>query len=338
MLSSLDTSLDGREILKNRGIHAANKLSPLSQLLPPEKKINIAVFDFPDLTGAYKPSDSFATYSKAVSQGADAIVIDALRLTSDGKWFNVLERKGINAISFERNLLQESMTDQDNRKNLAIKAMQMMLNKNTQKTKKSNTDGITVNQANQFASEQGVFSEQSNPNTQTTIQQQPSVQIDQLENGQTRVSFPGTLPKLQPSEYILQGGIIAYDSNIVSSGTGLRFLNVGAFGETRKDIVTVNMRLVHVVTGEIILSTTVTKGIYSQKLQGSGINYVSIDRILEVEAGVSYNEPVFEALNITIQAALYDLIQQGIQAKIWRFKENSMTHNKIPSLPPERKS
>jgi curli biogenesis system outer membrane secretion channel CsgG len=315
---SFDTQTTGKKILPKHAMYATEKLSPLVDLPSPTQKINISIYDFPDLTGAYKPNDSFATYSKAVSQGADAIVIDALRSAGKGTWFNVMERKGINAINFERTLLQDSMDDKDTRQTLAIKAMQMMLNQKNE-AKENSDAGININPNNRYMSEKKLFSE-----TQTDLskQQKQSVQINQMHNGKMRVSFPGTIAKLEPAEYILQGGIIGFDSNTVTAGAGLRLLNVGTFGEIRKDVVTVNMRLVNIITGKIILSNTITKGIYSRKLQGSGINYISIDRILEAEAGVSYNEPVFEALNLTIQAAVYDIIHQGIQEHVFTLKQS----------------
>ena len=41
--------------------------------------IDIAVYDFPDMTGQRKPSTKFSQLSMAVSQGSDAWVIKALK-------------------------------------------------------------------------------------------------------------------------------------------------------------------------------------------------------------------------------------------------------------------
>ena len=311
---STDAELKGRKVLEQYNIHAPEQLSDLENLPPPMKKVSISVYEFPDLTGAYKPNDTFAVYSKAVSQGADAMVVDALRAAGLGSWFRVLERKGINAVKFERGLAAEALQDDQQRNDLAMKAMQALLNK----SKKNNNTGIHVNPNNRMALKGNLSGQKRQvKSTQATSS---SVRVTKNNNGKTVVSFPKRMAKLRPSQYILQGGIISYDSDIVTTGAGLRFLNVGAFGETRKDIVTINMRLVDILSGEIILSSTITKGIYSRKLQGSGMNYVSIDRILEAEAGVSYNEPVFEALNMTIQAGVLDLVRQGVKRKLWQYK------------------
>ena len=49
--------------------------------------IPIALYSFTDRTGQRKPSSTLASFSTAVTQGADAYLIKTLQDTGDGKWF-----------------------------------------------------------------------------------------------------------------------------------------------------------------------------------------------------------------------------------------------------------
>src|SRR5210317_804401 len=58
-------------------------------------KITIAIYSFLDKTGQRKPNDSFSQLSSAVTQGAEVWVINALKEVGGGKWFQVVERVGL---------------------------------------------------------------------------------------------------------------------------------------------------------------------------------------------------------------------------------------------------
>jgi len=70
--------------------------------------ITIAVYNFPDLTGQRKPSTKFSQLSMAVSQGADTWVIAALKAVGKGSWFKVVERKGLDSLIKERQLIRST--------------------------------------------------------------------------------------------------------------------------------------------------------------------------------------------------------------------------------------
>jgi curli production assembly/transport component CsgG len=94
---------------------------------------------------------------------------------------------------------------------------------------------------------------------------------------------PGTsanLPGLLPSNILLEGGIIAYDSNVRTGGAGARFMGIGSSEEYRTDQVTVNLRAVDVRTGRILISVSTSKSIYSYKLSGDIYRFVSFQRLL----------------------------------------------------------
>ena len=73
-----------------------------------QPQITIAVYTFPDMTGQRKPSTKFSQLSKAVSQGADTWVIAALKAVGKGKWFKVVERKGLDSLIKERQLIRST--------------------------------------------------------------------------------------------------------------------------------------------------------------------------------------------------------------------------------------
>jgi len=50
----------------------------LESLPPPRRKLDVSVYNFPDLTGQNKPNDNFAEFSRALTQGASAVLIDVL--------------------------------------------------------------------------------------------------------------------------------------------------------------------------------------------------------------------------------------------------------------------
>ena len=60
------------------------------------------------------------------------------------------------------------------------------------------------------------------------------------------------LPPLQAANLMLEGGIIAYDTNVRSGGEGARYLGIDISREYRVDQVTVNLRAVDVRTGQVL--------------------------------------------------------------------------------------
>jgi len=74
----------------------------------PNQKTVVAVYNFADLTGQRKASDNMASFSTAVTQGADHILIEALRDAGRGNWFVVVERGGLDALSKERQLVRNT--------------------------------------------------------------------------------------------------------------------------------------------------------------------------------------------------------------------------------------
>ena len=80
---------------------------------PKGEPIVIAVYDFVDLTGQKKPSDSIASMSTAVTQGSYQILIKALQDAGDGKWFRIVERASLPSLLQERKLIRSTRQQVD---------------------------------------------------------------------------------------------------------------------------------------------------------------------------------------------------------------------------------
>ena len=74
----------------------------------PVQPLDVAVYTFPDQTGKYEPSDDFAQYSRAVSQGSPSILVDVLKSIGRGQWFEVIEREGLAGLLKERELIHQT--------------------------------------------------------------------------------------------------------------------------------------------------------------------------------------------------------------------------------------
>lgn len=120
---------------------------------------------------------------------------------------------------------------------------------------------------------------------------------------------------------IVEGGIIGYDSNIRSGGNGARFLGIGGSEQYRVDEVVISLRLISVNSGEILLSTAVSKTIYSTAHNVGVLRFVDAGtKALELENGSALNEPTTYAVRVAIEQAVYEMIMEGERKGIWKFK------------------
>src|ERR1700751_1582792 len=82
----------------------------LDTLPPPARKLDVSVYNFPDLTGQNKANDNFAEFSRAVTQGGGAVLIDVLTKAGGGACLNVVERNALQPLLQERQIIQNSRT------------------------------------------------------------------------------------------------------------------------------------------------------------------------------------------------------------------------------------
>lgn len=127
------------------------------------------------------------------------------------------------------------------------------------------------------------------------------------------------LPSLLFAGVLLEGGVIGYDSNTVTGGAGAAFLGLGARTEYRQDTVTVYLRAVSVRTGEVLASVSSSKTIASRAISASTFKFVAFKELLEAELGITSNEPDQLALQQAIEKAVFGLIMEGIDLKLWAF-------------------
>ncbi|HEU0231525.1 MAG TPA: CsgG/HfaB family protein [Burkholderiaceae bacterium] len=131
------------------------------------------------------------------------------------------------------------------------------------------------------------------------------------------------IPNLLPASIIFDGGIIAYDSNVRTGGLGAEFLGIGMSTQYSVDQVTVNLRAVDVDTGEILNSVSTTKTIYSYEIHPSLFKFVNFYDLLEVEGGITHNEPAQLCVKEAIDAAVMHLTIQGLKDHEWQLKNPS---------------
>jgi curli production assembly/transport component CsgG len=215
----------------------------LDALPAPAQPVDVAVYEFPDLTGQAKPNESFAEYSRAVTQGGAQILVDVLKSTAQGRWFRVVERSGLKNLVQERTLIEN--------------------------TKRAYGQG------------------------------------------------GGALPPVRFAGMILEGAIVGYDSNERTGGAGARYLGIGGDVTYRSDLVTIALRAVSVQNGEVLLSTTTSKQIYSYMVRGGAYKFAVPEELLEIEAGISYNDPGQLAVREGMELAVYSLVVKGLEKGLW---------------------
>ena len=142
----------------------------------------------------------------------------------------------------------------------------------------------------------------------------------------TREQYEGkkqtALKPLKFAGLIIEGGIVGYDSNITTGGSGARYFGIGASTQYRVDNVTVSMRIVSVSTGEVLLSVATEKTIASVGSGADVFRFLDMGtRALEIETGYTTNEPVNYAVRAAINQAVVEIILKGEKEGLWKFKD-----------------
>ena len=134
---------------------------------------------------------------------------------------------------------------------------------------------------------------------------------------------PQALPSVLFAGVILEGGIVGYDSNTFTGGLGAALLGIGVDAKYQQDTVTVYLRVVSVKTGEVLDTVTASKTITSYALDTNVFRYVASDQLLETENGFTTNEPIQLATQQAIDKAVYGLVMDGVDLKLWNFADPS---------------
>ena len=150
------------------------------------------------------------------------------------------------------------------------------------------------------------------------------------------------LPPMMFAGIIMEGGIVGYDSNTLTGGSGVRLFGIGASTQYQSDTVTVTLRTVSVSTGEILTTVTITKTVLSYmdkitllRFVGDGTTLGANANALEGEIGGSINESINKAIDVAVQAAVVQTINEGARKGHWAFKSNKVSAPvaAIPMIP-----
>ena len=119
---------------------------------------------------------------------------------------------------------------------------------------------------------------------------------------------------------IFEGGIIDYNTNLLTGGMGARYLGIGNSKQYREDTVIVSMRVVSVSTGEILMENLTTKTILSVGLSNDFFRYIADGtKLVEFESGNAMNESKSIALQAAIETGIVDIIAQGVEKGYWSY-------------------
>lgn len=228
----------------------------LMEMPPPSDKIITAVYKFRDQTGQYKPSETGASWSTAVTQGATSILLRALQ---ESGWFVVIEREGLSNLLNERKIIRQSRA-----------------------------------------------------------------YYDALEGNE-----PSSLPPLLFAGVILEGGIISYNTNILTGGAGAKYFGIGASGQYRQDRVTIYLRAISTSNGNILKTVYTSKTILSQAIDVGFYRFVEFNKLLEAELGYTYNEPMEVCVTEAIEKAVQSLIIEGVMENLWTLKNEDDLNSPI---------
>ena len=130
-------------------------------------------------------------------------------------------------------------------------------------------------------------------------------------------------PELDPLLYagvLLEGGIVSYDTNILTGGFGARYFGVGGSTKYRQDRITIYLRAISTSSGEILKTIYVSKTILFQSMDASFFRYVKFKRLLEVETGITKKEPLQMAVTEAIEKGVESLVIEGLKDGLWTCK------------------
>lgn len=127
----------------------------------------------------------------------------------------------------------------------------------------------------------------------------------------------GPLPPLLYAGVMLEGGIIGYDSNVMTGGAGVGYFGLTGSGTFRQDQVTIYLRAVSTQNGRVLKTVHTTKTIISEQLDAGLFRFITPNRLIEAEAGFSHNEPRVVAVTEAIDEAVKNLIIEGVEDDLW---------------------
>jgi curli production assembly/transport component CsgG len=163
-------------------------------------------------------------------------------------------------------------------------------------------------------------------------------QTRDMYNSEKKNDLSPSLPPMLYAPIILEGGIVAYESNLLTGGLGAYYFGIGSSTEFRRDTVTSMLRAVSVKNGSVLSHVDSRKTILSMQLSSGLFRYVTFKRLLEAETGISSNEPPQMAVMESIEACVYGLIVEGIINHLWNVKNQELVKPIIDNYLEQRDS
>ncbi len=152
-------------------------------------------------------------------------------------------------------------------------------------------------------------------------------QTRQMYDSSPDANGKSSLPPLPPllfAPILLEGGITAYETNLITGGVGAHYFGAGGATEFRRDTVTSMLRAISVKNGEVLNHVDSRKTVFSVQLDSGLFRYVAFKRLLEVEAGVTSNEPPQMAVMETIESCVYGMIMEGLIKHLWTLQDSAL--------------
>lgn len=145
-------------------------------------------------------------------------------------------------------------------------------------------------------------------------------------------------PALKPARILLEGGITGFDTNIRTGGKGAEYFGISAAQQYREDHVTVHLRAIDIETGQVLVSVSTSKRLLSMEYRTGVFRYIKYKRLLGLEAGYTTNEPSHICVTDAIEKAVHDLIIEGAQNQVWKFKDPAAMRSDIVRIYQAEKS
>ena len=121
---------------------------------------------------------------------------------------------------------------------------------------------------------------------------------------------------------LIEGAVIAYETNLTTGGIGARYLGIGNSVQYREDNITVSLRMVSVATGEVLLEVLSQKTIFSYGKSEDVFRFIEAGtELVEIEMGNSRNESTTIALTKAIESAVLEIINVGYDRSFWKHEE-----------------
>ncbi|MDY7574739.1 CsgG/HfaB family protein [Actimicrobium sp. CCI2.3] len=137
------------------------------------------------------------------------------------------------------------------------------------------------------------------------------------------------LPNLMPASMIIEGGVIAYESNVRTGGKGASYLGIGTSTQYHVDQVTVILRAIDIRDGQVLDAVSVTKTIYSYQFSASLYKFTSYQRLLQGETGYTTNEPAQLAVREAIESAVIHMTVQGVRDRFFELRDEEDLYSPV---------